>query len=309
VTDEHALGASIGLIDVNGDLETLIRVSDPAYEAPALPHRTDLEPVPGLRLLGYDVDEHRGHWQAWVALRLWWQAPELLREPLKISARLVNAQGQVMAAADAEPVAGTYPTSAWRPGEVVTDAYEIPLPAGLPPGEYVPLVIVYDPATGIERGRAELPPAFLEGNLVRPPRSALEDSLGRVIHARFGAAELLGYTPPNPDIAYRAGDALPLTLLWQAREQPAGEWRLSFWLESEEPHALSEEPVGGRYPTDRWRDGQAVRQMPILKVPSGAVGTYRLKMRVFHNGQPVPWGRSLLPWGNDLDLGLVRVSQ
>ena len=75
----------------------------------------------------------------------------------------MDAGGQVVAATDAEPVSGAYPTTAWRPGEVVADAYEIPLPAGLPPGDYRPLVIVYDPATGAELGRAELEPVYLAG--------------------------------------------------------------------------------------------------------------------------------------------------
>jgi hypothetical protein len=310
VTDDYALDASIGLIDVAGDLETLILVGAPETQVPDLPRPAGLEPLPGLELLGYGVREHRGHWQTWARLRLWWQAPEGLDEPLKISARLVDAGGQVVAATDAEPVSGAYPTPVWRPGEVVADAYEIPLLAGLPPGEYRPLVVVYEPATGVERGRLELDPVALEGNPARPPRRALEASVARTLYARFGDVELLGFTPPDPAVAYAPGDALPLTLLWQARGQPQGDLRVAFWLEGEGQHPLGEEPVGGRFPADQWREGQVVRQWPDLQVPGSVPwGTYRLKMRMTRDGQPVPWGRGLIPLGSDLELGMVQIGR
>jgi hypothetical protein len=308
--DSHALGAVTGLIDVNGDTEALLRVGEPGYEVSGFPYPAGQEPVPGLQLLGYGVHEHRGHWQSWARLRLWWRAPDGLAEPFKVSARLTDADGHVVAVTDAEPVAGIYPTTAWRPGEVVADAYEIPLPAGLPPGEYTPLVIVYDPASGAERGRVDLAPVRLEGNPARPPHRALEASVGQTIYARFGDVELLGFTPPNPETAHRPGEALPLVLLWQARGQPAGELRAAFWLEGEGEYTLGREAVGRPFSTDRWRDGQAVRQWPILRVPEDTPpGTYRLKMRVTRNEQPVPWGRGFIPLGSDLDLGLVSVGR
>jgi hypothetical protein len=308
VTEEYALDAAIGLIDVAGDLETLIQVGAPETWVLNLPRPAGLEPLPGLELLGYGVHEHRGHWQTWARLRLWWRAAEGLDEPLKISARLVDAGGRVVAATDAEPVSGAYPTSAWRPGEVVADAYEIPLPSGLPPGEYRPLVVVYEPATGVERGRLELDPVALEGNPARPPRRALEASVAQTSYARFGDVELLGFTPPDPAVTYAPGDALPLTLLWQARGQPQGDLRVAFWLEGEGQQPLGEEPLGGRFPAGQWREGQVVRQWPDLQVSEDVPsGTYQLKMRMTRDGQPVPWGRGLIPLGSDLDLGTVQI--
>ncbi len=308
IADEHALGAVIGLIDVAGDWQTLIRVSEPVYDEVELPNRAGVEPVPGLQLLGYGVHEHGVHWQTWARLRLWWRTPEGLAEPFKVSARLVDVGGRTVAAIDAEPVAGAYPATAWRPGEVVADAYEIPLPAGLPPGAYRPLVIVYDPATGSERGRVELAPVTLEGNPARPPRRALEASLAQTVYARFGDVELLGYTPPDPEIPYRPGEVLPLALLWQARGLPSGELRVMFWLEGDNEHRLGEELMGGDFPASQWSDGQVVRQWPALRVPGDTpVGSYRLKMRVTRDGRPVAWGRGLVPLGSDLDLGQVQV--
>jgi hypothetical protein len=305
---DHSLSAVTGLIDVAGHWETLIRVDEPSYKEPSPPRPSGEEVLPGVRLLGYGVREHQEHWQAWARLRLWWQAPERVAGPLKISARLVDAQGQVVAVTDAEPVGGTYPATAWRPGEVVTDAYEIPLPSGLPPGEYLPVVILYHPGTGEERGRVELSPVTLAGNPARPPRRALEASVGQVTYARLGDVELLGVTSPGPGATFGAGDTLPLELLWQAWGEPEGELRLAFWLEDGAPVPLGDEPLGGSYAAGLWQDRQVVRQWPSLRIPGGTPpGTYRLRMRVLRDGRPVPWGRGILPVGSDLDLGMVVV--
>ena len=302
------LDAVIGLIDVLDHRETLMHIGGPSSDVPELPRSVGAEPLPGLELLGYGVHEHRGHWQAWARLRLWWRAPRGLDQAHRISARLVNAEGQVVAATDAEPVAGTYPTTAWRAGEVVADAYEIPLPTGLPSGDYRPLVIVYDPADGSERGRLLLAPVALQGNPIRPPRRALEASLASTVYARFGDLELLGFTPPDPTVTYQPGEQLPLTLLWQSLDELRGELRAEWRLEAVVDTLVGVEAVGGMFQTSRWREGQVVRQWPVLVLPDGIpAGTYLLRMRLTRDGQPVPWGRGFLPLGSDLDLGPVVV--
>jgi hypothetical protein len=306
--DDFALDAVIGIIDVLGHGETLMHIGGPTDDVPELPRSVGVEPVPGLQLLGYGVHEHHGHWQAWARLRLWWRAPTSLNQALKISARLVNARGQVVAATDAEPVAGSYPTIAWRAGEVVADAYELPLPAGLPPGDYRPLVIVYDPADGSERGRLLLDPVSLQGNPTRPPRRALEAGLASTVYARFGDLELLGFTPPDPDATYLPGEHLPLTLVWQSLDEPRGDLQAEWRLEAVTDTLLGVEAVGGPFPVSDWHEGQVVRQWPLLVIPEGIpAGTYRLAMRLIRNGQPVPWGRGFLPLGSDLGLGPVVV--
>jgi len=308
LADRYTLDAVTGLVDAGDDLQILARVAEPETDLPSPPQPVDLEPLPQWRLLGYGLREHGEHWQSWARLRLWWQAPPARpQERLKVSARLLNAGGDTVAAHDAEPVGGAYPTTAWRPGEVVADAYEIPLPTGAPAGEYRLLVIVYEADTARERGRAELGPVHLVGSPVRPPRRALEESVGQTVYARFRDLELLGFTPPDPERAYEPGDTLPLDLLWQARGQPSGAWRLALWLEAGEDYPISEVVLGGALPAEQWQTGQTVRQWVAMQVPDLPAGTYRLMMRVLRDGQPVPWGRGVLPLGSDMELGEVQV--
>jgi hypothetical protein len=91
-----------------------------------------------------------------------WTAAAPVGEELKISARLLDAAGAVVASEDAAPVRFTYPTTAWVPGEIVEDALDVRLPPGAPSGPYTPLVILYRAADGSEVGRASLGRLTLE---------------------------------------------------------------------------------------------------------------------------------------------------
>jgi len=58
---------------------------------------------------------------------------------------------------DAIPVHFAYPTTTWRPGEIISDVYDLDLPLDTSPGQYTPLIIWYDPAqNAAEVGRVEL---------------------------------------------------------------------------------------------------------------------------------------------------------
>ena len=70
--------------------------------------------------------------------------------------RLLDASGEIVASQDAVPVHWAYPTTAWRPGETVIDAYDFVLPADIDPSTLTPLVILYRSANGEEVGRFSL---------------------------------------------------------------------------------------------------------------------------------------------------------
>jgi hypothetical protein len=96
-------------------------------------------------------------------LTLFWQATVPLPADLKVSARLLTPAGEIVAAIDAAPVHFAYPTTAWRPGEIVSDVYDLVLPVGTPSGQYTPLLIWYDPAqNAAEVGRVELAPVMID---------------------------------------------------------------------------------------------------------------------------------------------------
>ncbi len=142
----------------------LIRVNpQPVRAAPETPMVVvDAPLTPEIALHGYALSRPPAHTAPPLRLALTWQATAPLTRDLKVSARLLDAAGQPVAQADAVPVHFAYPTTAWRPGEFVADVYDLPLPANLPPGQYTPLLILYDPAQGAsEVGRMTLEPVAL----------------------------------------------------------------------------------------------------------------------------------------------------
>jgi len=92
-----------------------------------------------------------------------WSASAPISEELKVSARLLDAAGQVVMADDRVPVHFTYPTTAWVPGELVHDLYDLPVPSPAPSGPCSLLLILYRAADGSEVGRATLPAPQLGG--------------------------------------------------------------------------------------------------------------------------------------------------
>jgi hypothetical protein len=127
----------------------LIRVNpQPVRQAPDVPFVVDSPLIPEIVLCGYAVSRPPAHDNPPLRLTLTWQVTAPLTRELKVSARLLDAAGQPVAQTDAVPVHFAYPTTAWRPGEFITDVYDLALPTGLPPGVYNPLVILYDPTQG-----------------------------------------------------------------------------------------------------------------------------------------------------------------
>ncbi len=87
-----------------------------------------------------------------------WVVTAPVKEQLKVSARLLDAAGKQLLQDDRVPVHFTYPTSAWVPGELVRDSYDLALPPNAPAGPYTVLLILYRATDGGEVGRVQLPP-------------------------------------------------------------------------------------------------------------------------------------------------------
>lgn len=122
----------------------LTAVTPPPMITPA-PPKNPLDARLGetIHLLGYDVETQNGR----VALTLYWQPQDRLAAAYTVFNHLVDEAGAPVAQQDGMPLAGAWPTTCWRPGEIVVDSYQISLDA-VPPGEYRLLAGMYDGRTG-----------------------------------------------------------------------------------------------------------------------------------------------------------------
>ncbi|MCS7260233.1 MAG: hypothetical protein NZ765_05565, partial [Anaerolineae bacterium] len=142
---------SLYLINPYGD--ALIRaphvILDPFWAKYApLPLRVTFEAEgAALQLLAYRLDpvlqEATRHvpWAQVVRLTLYWQASYTLTRSYTVFVHALDSNGALVGQADAPPVAGRYPTTLWRPGEIVQDSRLAPHAAALRIG-------LYDATTG-----------------------------------------------------------------------------------------------------------------------------------------------------------------
>lgn len=132
-----------------------------SFQVPPIQQRRNAIFGDRITLLGFDVARSTFN----VQLTLYWQmtGPATPTTSFTVFVHLISPDGKMWAQVDHPPVYGSYPTTRWQPGEVITDPYTLMLPADLPPGTYQVRVGLYDPTTG-QRLAIQDPQNDAEGN-------------------------------------------------------------------------------------------------------------------------------------------------
>jgi hypothetical protein len=117
-----------------------------AMTAPAIAQSREAVFDQKIKLLGYELtmDAQRN-----VRLILYWRALGLMDTPYTVFVHLLDANGNLLASADAEPGNGEFPTTGWIENEYITDTRVFPSVAEIPPGEYHIAIGWYDATTGV----------------------------------------------------------------------------------------------------------------------------------------------------------------
>ncbi len=105
-----------------------------------------------IRLIGYALDRAEIAPGQALLLTLRWQTAAPIKTPYKVFAHVIGApnpatQSPVWAQMDGEPAGGSRATTTWRVGETIDDRYGLLIPPGIPPGDYLIEIGMYDPAT------------------------------------------------------------------------------------------------------------------------------------------------------------------
>ncbi|MCX8068691.1 MAG: 6-pyruvoyl-tetrahydropterin synthase-related protein [Anaerolineae bacterium] len=242
---------------------------------------------PGIRLHGATVAQASPDR---LSVRLAWSARFPIAANYGISLRLRDSAGRDVQVMDTQPGYGFLPTSMWRPGEMVTDRYDFPLPLGLACGDpYTLQVVLYRfpslQAVGAYTvGPFSLPleEPYHEKPMLRvfslPPISYPMD-------VNFGGEiRLAGY-----DLA-REGDRLALTLYWQALVSPRADYTRFVHLfdpTTGAPVVQSDTPPReGKYPTSWWVTGEVVSETVFLSLTEVPPGVYRLGVGWYEHRNP-----------------------
>ncbi len=138
----HVAGASVELGSV------AVEATERSFEPPPVAHPISATLGGQIALLGYDLSAQEFAPGETLTLTLYWRALTEMEEDYTIFTHLVAPDGAMSGQKDSQPVGGTYPTSLWMAGEVITDVYEIPVRADAASGDHRLVVGMYDGETG-----------------------------------------------------------------------------------------------------------------------------------------------------------------
>ncbi len=179
-----------------------------------------LDPDAPIELLGYDLDPPAGAMPRpgdALGITLHWRAaPAGAADDRIIRLRLAQ-QGRPLPGAIAEPpVAGAYPISLWRAGEVVADYHRLPIDITALPGSYdLEIALAGTDSTDPGAGPAWRRIGTVEIGAAGPELAA--SAATPVDVAWADRVRLVGYDAPR---AVRPGDPIEVVLFWR-RDGPA----------------------------------------------------------------------------------------
>ena len=148
-----ATGRPVYLIKPMPGLEILARLdeSDASGLTPVLGHSvtgspatpTDAPIGDDVRLLGYDGQPAGPQPGDTLTVDLYWQASQPVDADLTSFVQLLASSDEKVAQSDHQPGGVFYPSSMWRPGEMLLDRHELTIPADAAPGPYRLLIGLY----------------------------------------------------------------------------------------------------------------------------------------------------------------------
>jgi hypothetical protein len=298
-----AVGITAGMLALG--IAGLICFLAPAYARPPVYDASDVPPPahqlnwiyleddrPLACLHGYDLEREAVAPGETAQVTLYWEALEETATNYALFAQLFGRGGAKVGQRDTYPGLGLYPTSFWRPGQVVADTVPIPVTENaIAPSQLRLDVGLYERRSG--------------------RRLAAVDETGNPVGAatigwlKLAAAEEL---PPPPVLTdYRLGDGIVLT--GYDLEQDADEIHLTFhWtcltaMEQDytvfvhllDPSgALATQadgpPVGGDYSTSLWSPDEMIADERLVSTEGLPAGTYPLQvgMYLLETGERLP---------------------
>ncbi|MFN8534997.1 MAG: glycosyltransferase family 39 protein [Dehalococcoidia bacterium] len=212
-----------------------------------------------------------------LPLTLTWQvATPAPGSDLAWFSHLIDREGQRWGIGDAN----TYPSGAWRPGDLVVGRYDLTVRPDTPPGEYRIAVGLYDRRTG-EREKSAGPDGNVIIGRVKVAATTSPTPPGRPLAARFGdGITLAGYDVGDVDC--RESCRRSLRLVWTADRPPSAAYTVFVHVLDRDGRLLAQidsPPANYRRPTDLWEAGETIEDIRLIPTPSGAVrlaiGLYR----------------------------------
>ena len=262
----------------------------PAYEHPddlalsEVPENARVDPVPVgavAQVVGWEFEEQTvrpGESDASVEVVVYWRSVTPNGEDYVSFAHLLGRDHELAGEINRRPACGMVPTDLWKPGQVWRDPYRIPVSEDArAPSRLRVEVGLYDPEAEDTLGVVQVGEAKLA-----PPESVGEG--GHPLNVKLAdAITLEGYDIEPRDVS--AGEALTVTLYWEARGRPSRDYQIFVHLLGDNPEPVAQgdgPPVMGDYPTTMWAAGETIRDPHRVALPADLpTGTHRLLVGMY----------------------------
>lgn len=269
------LAAWLGLAPHAGSAK--LEAAWPAVEALRLDY------AEALRLVGWQADWRPLEAHAAVRLNLYWYVLQSALPDYQVELTLYDGSGATLTRTLRRPLFGTSPTGWWERGELVRDSQWLPLPPGLPAGDYLLGVRLVDMATAAV---VDPSPGEARFHLTAPSSTpsdvsiaSFSSSLGRL----QGGIHLLSWGGPG---RLRAGEVAPIRLLWAAEREQGQDFAVSVQLLDRQGGLQAQQDS---YPpehlrlTTAWLPGRVVQETYRLLVPRDLPsGAYDLVAKMYN---------------------------
>jgi hypothetical protein len=291
------------------------------FEPPALLVPLQATFADRLTLLGYDLPRRRVAPGDSFPLTLHWRVEQPIGQHLTVFNHLLDQSLTQRGGADRIPLK-YYSSVLWVPGEIISDAYEVPVEASAPAGVYWLDVGLYPsdrpdltlPLTQAGQPLADNSVALGPLKVGGPPAGVTTgqaDPLYRRPVVFGEQIKLLGFdltgvaghpltadpvAPPQPFVFEPDRGELRLTLYWQALTVPNDDYRVFIHVLDGQGRLVAQfdgPPAAGAYPTLLWDPGEIIIDPhPLPDLPPGPhrlnIGLYQPQngIRLRAPGQP-----------------------
>jgi hypothetical protein len=237
------------------------------------------------RLLGFDVDPEPVASGDVMVVDLYWTLTGSYK--LRAAVRVLDGQGLEWSDKNELPLtrgsyAGPPPSREWPVGMYADDRHAVRVLPGTPPGEYLLVVVPFNPDTLEPRPvtAGQPAPGDYPGVVIgkikvsTPPRSQPAEALelaARTMRPLGSDLTLVGYSQDRTEAS--PGQDMRLELGWQAERRSQVDYSARIELVDLSGRVIGQFPVkpGGDYfPTSQWAAGQVIRSQLLARVPGRA---------------------------------------
>ena len=264
--------------------------------------------APMIELVGFDAN----NWQPGKAnLTFAWLALESRREPVQLTAALLDRNDHEIARASGDLFSSTDSTGHW-PSGVRRVPWGFAVPATADPGLYRVELELNAEGIGrlprLNKDNTQLSDKLFLGPFKLPPTPPAADELSRAHTSGVGFGNAFALASYQAAETVRAGDSITVTFYWKSLAKTDKDYTFFVHLIDSKGMVRAQidaQPRSGAYPTSLWDAGEVIRddyalQLPLDLTPSSyriEVGAYEypsLTRLQLDDGQGKPLGDHLV---------------